>query len=180
MTDEISKYVTKFDGSNYQSWKFQIRNIIASHGLTGHVDGTEARPAGAETTEAVKKWKKDDAKAMSVIAVAMDHTQLENLLTCTTAAEMWSTLCSIHELTSETNKLLLLQKFHEYRMSANDTAVQHVARVQNMAAQVAELGEKMSPTAIMAKILCTLPAKYSALATAWDSVDPEHQTILFF
>lgn len=46
-----------------------------------------------------------------------------------------------------------------------------------MARQLRDVGEAMSDVAIMAKILGSLPSKYSALITAWDSVNPEMQTI---
>jgi len=39
-----------------------------------------------------------------------------------------------------------------------------------MATQLKDVGEKISDTAIMAKILGSLPSRYNALQTAWDSV----------
>lgn len=62
-------------------------------------------------------------------------------------------------------------------MAANDSVVQHVAKVQNMARQLTDVGEVVSETAVMAKILGSLPAKFGALITAWDSVEPISQTI---
>lgn len=62
-------------------------------------------------------------------------------------------------------------------MDTNDSVMQHVAKVRNMANALINLGEQVSDTAIMAKILASLPTKYNALQTAWDSVDVPRQTL---
>ena len=86
-------------------------------------------------------------------------------------------LALIHEQKSETNKLIMTQRFREYKMESNDTISQHISKVQNMAAQLNDVGEAVSDVAIMAKILASLPSRFNALKTAWDSVEPERQTL---
>ncbi|CAK1594594.1 unnamed protein product [Parnassius mnemosyne] len=51
------------------------------------------------------------------------------------------------------------------------------SRVENLAKQLKETGEEISNTAIMTKILSTLPSKYRSLRQAWLSLDPHSQTI---
>lgn len=115
---------------------------------------------------------------MFVISSAMEYTcQLEYLLTCSTAKEMWNKLGTIHAQKSASNRLLLTQRFHEYRMSATDSVIQHMAKVQNMARQLTDLGENVSQVSIMAKILASLMTKFLPFQTAWDSVEPNRQTI---
>lgn len=128
--------------------------------------------------EAPKKaWKKRDAKAMYILSSSMEPGQLEYLLTCETSADMWKKLSSLHEQRSESNKLVLMTKFHDYKMAGNDSVAQHIAEVENMARQLSDLGEKLSDVTIMAKILGSLPSKFSAFVTAWDSVDPDKQSL---
>lgn len=62
-------------------------------------------------------------------------------------------------------------------MNASDTAVQHVAKIQNIAGQLRDVGEQVSDATIIAKILASLTPKYGTLQTAWDNVDPNRQTI---
>lgn len=177
MSSELStRHVSKFDGSNYLGWKFQITQVFVAYDIYDIVNGGRPRPANSESAEG-KAWIKDNAKAMFVISSAMEYTQLECLLTCITAKEMWDKLETIHAQKSASNKLLLTQRFHEYRMSATDSVVQHMARVQNMARQLTDLGENVSDITIMAKILASLTAKFSAFQTAWDSVEPNRQTV---
>lgn len=54
---------------------------------------------------------------------------------------------------------------------------QHIAKVQNVAANLIDLGEVLSDAAISAKLLSSVTSKYSTLQTAWESVDPTRQTL---
>ena len=62
-------------------------------------------------------------------------------------------------------------------MSEADSAVQHVARITNMASQLKDVGENVSDATVMAKILASLTTRFSTLQVAWDSVDPGRQTL---
>jgi hypothetical protein len=131
MSDEISaRNVSKFNGTNFQSWKFQVNALFVAHGIRDIVDGWRVKPEGVGRD--IARWIKYNAKAMFLI----ESVQLEPLLVCVTAKEMWEKLTSVHEQKSASNKLLLTTKLYEYRMSPGDTIIQHVAKVQNMAAQL--------------------------------------------
>ena len=55
--------------------------------------------------------------------------------------------------------------------------MQHIAKVQNMAAQLIDLGESVSNSTIMAKILGSLTTKYAIFQTAWDNVPVDSQNL---
>lgn len=169
--------MSKFDGTNFLGWKFQLNAILVTYGLDDIVLGTRAVPGDSATPELKKAWTKDNAKAMYLISSSMEYAQLESLLVYSTAKQMWDALNRIHAQNSVSNRLILTQRFHEYRMEPTDTVVQHVAKVQNMASQLLDLGENISNMTIMAKILASLTSKFSTLQTAWDSVAPERQTL---
>ena len=169
------RHMDKFNGSNYQIWKFQERTILVAHSIDDVVDGTRVEPE--ENDNALKTWKKDDTKAMYFISSTMEPAHIESVLTWKSIREMWTKLALIHEQKSETNKLIMTQRSHEYKMESNDTILQHISKVQNMAAQLNDVGEAFSNVAIMAKILASLPSRFNALKTAWDSVEPQKQTL---
>ena len=62
-------------------------------------------------------------------------------------------------------------------MDASDTVVQHIAKVQNMARQLLDLGQNLPDIQVMSKIIVSLPTKYRNFRTAWNSVKPTRQTI---
>ena len=90
---------------------------------------------------------------------------------------MWDELTTIHVQKSETHKLLLSQRLHEYRMNPTDTVAQHVSKVKNLAKQLLDVGQNIPNVMIMSKVLTGLPTKYRNLRTAWNSVDSAKQTI---
>jgi len=149
--------VAKFDGQNFQLWKFQMKAIFVAHDLLKIVEGTEAKPEIPDDLQ--NAWTKRNARAMFIIASSMEYSQLEYLITCTTAAEMWTKLSAIHEQKSASNKLTLTTKFHEYRMAPGDSIAQHIAKIENMANQLKDIDENVSDIMIMTKILGTLPSK---------------------
>lgn len=65
---------------------------------------------------------------------------------------------AIYEQKAECNKMLIHEKFYQYSYSASDTMTQLVSKVESLAKQLRETGEKISDTAIMTKILSTLPS----------------------
>ena len=153
-----------------------MNSMLIANAIQDVVTGARVMPADADSADG-KKWVKDNAKAMCIVSSSIEDSQLDCMLNCTTAKQMWDKLVRIHEHKSVSNKMLLLQKFHGHRMESNESVVQHVSRVQNMASQLKDLGEAISDTAIMAKVLGSLPVKFNALQTAWDSVPEERQTL---
>lgn len=174
-----TRSISKFNGENFQVWKFQVKTVFVANGILDIVDGSNVKPASTVNDGADEKsWKSKDAKAMFIISSSMEYTQLECLLTCTSANEMWTKLSTFHEQKSAANVLGLLSRFHEYRMTPGDTAAQHVSKIENLAKQLNDIGEKVSDTMIMAKILSTLPVKFNPFISAWDSVVLENQTLI--
>lgn len=53
----------------------------------------------------------------------------------------------------------------------------HSSKIENIARQLRDLGENVSDITIMAKIIGSLPLKFSAFVTAWDSADANNQTL---
>jgi hypothetical protein len=176
MADLPTRNVDKFNGNNFQVWKFQMNAILVASGIEDVVKGTRIKPEEIDIP-AMKNWVRDDAKAMFIISSAMEAAQVESILTCRSSREIWNKLVTIHEQKSAANKLSMAQRFHEAKMEANDTVIKHVSRILNMAAQLTDVGEQVSDTAVQAKILVSLLPQFNALRTAWDSVDPDRQTL---
>lgn len=171
--------VTKFNGQNFQLWKFQMRAVFLAHDLLEIVNGTEGKPEAPTGTAEDKRpaWIKKDAKAMFILSSSMDYSQLDYLVTCTSANAMWTKLSTIHEQKSASNTLALTTKFHDYRMAPGDSAAQHMAKIENIANQLKDINAPVSDIMIIAKILSTLPSKFGPFVSAWDSVATANQTL---
>lgn len=100
--DLLVRSVKPFDGKNYQAWKFQITPVLMVNEIFDVVDGTRQRPDNANAA-AMKAWVKDNARATAIIASAMEDEQVNSVLVCTTALEMWQKLMTLHEQKSASN-----------------------------------------------------------------------------
>lgn len=158
----------KFDGNNFKQWKFQIKCALKANGI----DISVPKPETNSTD-----WLKKDGTAMFIITSSMDLKQITLVENCETAQEIMSKLESVYEQKSELNKMLVHERFYQYKMSLNDSVAQHISKVENLAQQLKDSGEKVSDMAIITKILGTLPAKYRSLRQAWMSLDPAKQTL---
>lgn len=175
MGDTQQFHINKFDGSNYRQWKFQVNCALRAKGLLEIVKGELVKP-NDDTGGKLVKWDKDDAIAMFTITSAMDLKQITLVENCTSSKEIIDKLNSIYEQKSEMNKMIVHERFHQYKMESNDSMSQHVAKVENLARQIKEAGDECSDMAIMTKILGSLPQKYRNLRQAWLSLDETKQT----
>lgn len=104
-----------------------MNTIFVAYGVKDVVDGKRAKLAEEAATR--KAWDKDNAKVMFIISSSIEDKHLQCLLTCATAQERWEKMITIHEQKSESSKLILIQKFHQYKIDASDSVVQHFAKV---------------------------------------------------
>ncbi|GBO21515.1 hypothetical protein AVEN_97232-1 [Araneus ventricosus] len=114
---------------------------------------------------------------MFTISSAMDLSQVTLIESCTSSKEMIEKLDSIFKLKSDFNKMLLLDKFYQLKMECNETVVQYISKVENLAHHVKDAGETISDATVITKILGTLPPKYKNLRQAWLSVDDSKQNL---
>ena len=175
--------INKFDGSNYHQWKFQLLCALRAKGLYGIVKGTEAIRAATNADSSAtdvatyKKGEKDDATAMFLWTTAMDFSQITLIENCTTSKEILDKLDAIYAQKTEINEMLAHERFSQYKIDINDSIAKHIAKVENLAQQIKDSGETISDTAIMTKILGSLPAKFRSFRQARLSLDETKQTI---
>lgn len=166
--------IQKFDGKNFQLWKYQMETIFRSEkNLFEVITGVIQRPKDEQTGAA---WDHLNAKGMLLISSGMEYEQLQTVVSCKTAPEMWNRLKSIHEQRSVVNKLQLKQQFFNYKMSETDTVAKHLSKIDSLAQVLSDVGEAVTEVDKIAKALGSLPIKYNGFITAWDSYDERKQT----
>lgn len=176
MSDSVHASLIKFNGKNYQLWKYQMQHVLKSQGLLGQVDGTCAKP-----TEAVgiSKWEKDDSKAFVALLGAMKEEQAADLASVATAKELWDKLSRMCEQKSAHNKITLMSKFQACKMEPTKKVTSFISRLQNMKKALEDVKETVSKTTLIAKILRGLPARFQAFKTSWRNIEPDRQKMDF-
>lgn len=167
--------MTKFDGNNYLQWKFQIKCALKAKGLWNIVEGKTLKPTVNIQEEEI--WEKKDAQGMFMLTAAMGLNQITLIENCDTSKEIVDKLDSIYLQKSETNKMIVHERFYQYKMCITDTIAQHIAKIENLAKHVHQAGETVNDAAIMMKVISTLPSKYRNFRQAWLSMDESKQNI---
>lgn len=168
--------IVKFDGSNFQLWKFSVSIIFKAEKLMSIVNGQEKEPEDKESAEWTA-WDSKNSKAQVIFLTTITPQMIQCLVNCKTAAEMWNKLTTIHEQKTELSRELIWQKFYELRMADGESISSHLANVESIVKQLRDMNESISDSAIRSKIINGLPPKYNNFRTAWDSVASTEQNL---
>ena len=98
--------IDKLDGSNWTTWKFQMKHLLLAKGLWGVVDGTEELAENA-AAERRAEFQKKSQKAFSTIVLAITAAQLYLVTSCEQAKDAWVALRNHFERDTLANKLFL-------------------------------------------------------------------------
>ncbi|KOB65703.1 hypothetical protein OBRU01_19408 [Operophtera brumata] len=143
--------IFKFDNQlNYQQWRFQAKGLIK---YIDEANGSQASGSSASSlsAEALVLAEKEDAAAMFLITSALTFSQIVLIEICKTAREVIQKLDSIYAKKSD----------------EKDSMSEHISKVQSIARQITESGDKMSEMLIMTKIIGTLPSRFKGFRQAW-------------
>lgn len=77
----------------------------------------------------------------------------------------------------DVNKMLLLGKFPLSKMDTNETAVEYIATVENLAHRIKNSGENINEITLITKILGTLQLKYHNSRQIWLSMNDCKQNL---
>ncbi|KAF2888384.1 hypothetical protein ILUMI_17789 [Ignelater luminosus] len=107
--------VPKFDGSNFQLWKFSVTILLKAEKFLTIVNETDTKPEDKDSSEWTA-WDTKNSGAQVILLTTINQEQMQHLLNCENDAQVWTRLISIHEQKTEVSKELLWQKFYEYRI----------------------------------------------------------------
>lgn len=182
MNSENSSTVRLSGAGNWKLWKFQIRIILRSKGISKIVDGSEGKPVqGTDETSVVfakrlNEWIGKDVRAQETLVTRMEEAPMRHLTTCETASEMWRKLAAIYEQESNISVHLIQQRFFQLKYEGEGIAI-FVSKVEEIANQLKQVNVDISEGMQITKILMSLPDEFKHFISAWESVSQERQSI---
>lgn len=84
---------------------------------------------------------------------------------------MCDKLHSVSENKTQTSKHLLQKQWYCLQKDAADDISMHVAKINDLVCRLRMLGEPVTDSMIITKILMTLPSSYQQFARAWGSTN---------
>ena len=157
--------IEKLDGSNWNTWKFQMEHLLMAKGLWGLVDGSEV--LADEASAAVKAlFRSRLQKAFSTIVLAIESTQLYLVTSCEEPKQAWDALKKHFERETLGNKLFLKKQYFRSEMKEGTSVDQHLKHMKDITDKLAAIGAPISEEDQVVTLLESLPRSFATLVTA--------------
>ena len=122
MAEEAGKAsgIEKFDGTDFGFWRMQIEDYL--YGRKLHL------PLLGEKLEAMKaeEWALLDRKVLGVIRLTLSRFVAHNVVKEKTTANLIKALSGMYEKRSANNKVHLIKKLFNLKMTENASVAQHL------------------------------------------------------
>jgi len=162
--------ITKLDNTNYQTWKFKVRMLLIREGTWKCID--EVRP-----DEPDDEWVSKDEKAQTTLSLSVSDDQIVHICKCESAREMWEELQKVHERANLSNKLYLMRKLYQTKLSRSHDMNDYIRSALEMVERLRGIGEDIPDFHVAALLLSGLPESYENLVTALDARPDDELTL---
>lgn len=160
--------INKFDGTNFHTWKFKMRMVLEERDLWEVTSG-EIKLEHCTTALDQSTFKRKSRKALAIICLAMEDSQLPLVRSAKDAYDAWSRMEGHFEKKSLANKLFLRRRFFTTMMGEGDDVLEHINKVKTLAEQLDAVGAPVSEDDLVITLLASLSESYQFLITALES-----------
>jgi len=166
--NSVHTRISKFDGTNFHNWKFKMQMVLEERDLWEVASGAVKFEHCTSTLDQAT-FKRKSRKALAVICLAMEDSQLPLVRSASGAHDAWSRLEGHFEKRSLANKLFLRRRFFTTMMDEGDDVLAHINKVKTLAEQLDAVGAPVSEDDLVITLLGSLSDSYQFLITALES-----------
>uniref|UniRef100_A0AAV1TPN9 DUF4219 domain-containing protein n=1 Tax=Peronospora matthiolae TaxID=2874970 RepID=A0AAV1TPN9_9STRA len=160
--------INRFAGTNFHTWKFKMQMVLEERDLWDVVSG-EVKLKHCVSTLDQATFKRKLRKALAIICLAMEDSQLPLVRSAENAYDAWSRLEGHYEKKSLANKLFLRRRFFTTTMGEGDDVLEHINKLKTLAEQLDAVGAPVSKDDLVITLLASLSESYQFLITALES-----------
>lgn len=150
---------------NYTAWKWITTMVLKSKGLWTLVSQPNQQNQPREKQAAI------------LLGTALNYDNMLKVINCQTAHEIWTTLETIYENKSSSEKQMLLGKFHNFKIQPNNLS-KSLSELQAMAARLRQLGATVEEDSIMSIIMQGLPPEFNNFKSTWNLINPDNKDLM--
>ena len=133
---DVTKIVP-LNGSNFQSWRFNVKLLLMDKGLWGYVQGNEVQPKATEEDKKEKEIKEyllKSEKAYSTIALSIVERLQVHIRDTSNPHEAWNTLEKLFNFVSITEVVRTNRAFYAATMGEGTDLNEHITRMTELSA----------------------------------------------
>ena len=161
--------VVCLNGSNFPTWKIQIKMVLMKQGVWKIVEGTEVAP-DENNVAAWNKFNDRKDKALSSLVLSLDISMLYLLGSDPEdPIVVWNKLCDQFQKKTWSNKLVLRRKLLSLKPNENESIQTHIKAMVETFDALSVIGEAVEEEDRVVHILASLPEKYNMLVTALEA-----------
>ena len=137
--------IEKLNGTNSQSWKYNVKLVLMERGLWGFTqEGQQPPPATDASAAAKNAFRLRSDKAYLLIALNVEKDLQVHISSVTDPFAAWKILQKQFEFVSVIQIVHLNHKFYAASMKEAADFMQHLTRVTSLAEQLREMNEEIS------------------------------------
>ena len=157
--------INKLNGSNWNTWKFQMKHLLLAKGLWGLVEGSEVLADNVMTTTQVL-YRSRLQKAFSTTVLGIDSAQLYLITSSEEPKQAWDALRKHFEGETLVNKLFLKKRYFRSKMKECTLVEQDLKLMKDITDKLAAIGAPISEEDQVVTLLGSLLRSFTTLITA--------------
>ena len=158
---------------NYMVWSYTLKEHLTTANLIHHVDPTIAKQE-PEKEEDVSK-RAQEAKSMVISSLA--SSEVEKIVHCSTAQEIWSHFKGAYGKKTANEKLELMIELNSLTCKDAKEVSEAVNKALTVKGKLVNLGVVVDSSMVICALIRSLPPSYANFLDIWDSFDVEDQTL---
>lgn len=176
-----------FDGEDFSVWKSQVEAyliakekffVLESDSPRRYAEGKATPEQVAAKEASIMAYAKADKQVKSLLILALDRKHAKQVMTCTTAKQLWDRLVSMHQQKSEANQILLQQQFFTLKLKRDENVRDYIARAEYIYGQLKNFGVATFNEQILVNtIVAGLPGPYFTFMSYWAKLQKEEQRL---
>ena len=180
-SSKISLRPDKFTGKDWAFWKEQMQSVYMLEGLWDIVNGvaTLPEPAANDAADAARQaaaaaqaeWTKRNNRALAILKLLLDNSQLILVLGCVTAHEAWQALVERYEQATMQNIVLHERKYRDCKMNEGDSMQEHVNKHRMLVQSLTAIGAPVAEQRQVMELVLSLPPSYDSLVNSLQLVE---------
>jgi hypothetical protein len=160
--------IPKYNGSNYEEWKFSMQALLLEKGLFHVVSETKPVPENPKNVTAEDKKKLLDymtqsGKVKGTLCKHMEMAYMANMMEMETAYEIWDALARKNNNTTAESLLILRNLFYSpaVNMREGENVNEHLAKLRNIQSRTKGSKAPIVDEELISRIMSSLPESWS-------------------
>ena len=161
--DEGKVKIEKFDGADFGFWKMQIEDYLYQKNMYQPLTGK--KPDEMKDDE----WVLLDRKALGIIRLTLSRNVAFNIAKEKTTADLMKALSNMYEKPSASNKVYLMKRLFNLRMTEGASAAQHINELNTVLTHLSSVEIEFDDQVRALALLSSLPESWKTTVTAVSS-----------